>query len=736
MRVHLTRRQALWALVFSTASGALTLSGCGGGGNGGGGPSIALAETRGRALVPAGFPLPTGELTVSTAWGQGATLTPDLTFSAKGLEGESPTLAWLRHGPSGRPVLFGFVGDGQSGVGAKGTAVMLLSLFFGGGALPGAARREMLALIEQHPAAAELATVVERRVVANPFALVEGDTEIGAALGTALVALNGGSTSRATAPGARTRAEELEPTLTLTPEGPQSLAQVVKGAVGLSVQAVNRGRRPCAAYTYRIGQRDERGVRTDLPRAVLVGQPQDILAVASLPTALVTLGERPPWVPKMAPAVELTAAAGATETYYETVILLPSMAPLDEGEPGFFREARYQAEVETWRAKRRELNENAWIGGILFDLLGTLIGGTFAGVSTALLTSMKAQILALEQGVAQAEIGSMLTAAAEGRMGYATLNMMKAVTSGNGYVSQQARQTLIRFVEQATLRGGQAVGIAELSLGAALTELALVFVAVAGTLGAVAVLADFGVTVSDLATSNKAERWLATVVKPTLRLEPADTTIPAGATVVFTANVSGETGRTFRYRWRLEGGNGVLSEDGAVNVGREIETTGNRVTLQTAPSDLGTLTVRVQAGTTDENGAEVSAGAAAGTVRVDDRQRLVYGRYVSRAYADRGYARGYVVIPRVPGAASYSVYCHGFDDPAYFARFGNEIRFSYPEPPGLQENQDSWDNGNFQTASEIWHGLSAGGGSDLGSVVSWLDARFAGMIVEVTVTLR
>ena len=48
------------------------------------------------------------------------------------------------------------------------------------------------------------------------------------------------------------------------------------------------------------------------------------------------------------------------------------------GEPAFFGEARYAAELADWRKKRGDLNVSALLGGILHDLFNAAFGGAAA----------------------------------------------------------------------------------------------------------------------------------------------------------------------------------------------------------------------------------------------------------------------------------------------------------------------------------------------------------------------
>jgi hypothetical protein len=276
--------------VLGPALGA-GMAGCGGGGGddgGDGGPApVPLTETRAAVQTPAGFALPAGELAAETVWSGGAPA-PDGTFAARVADPGVPTLAWLRHAPSGRPVLFGFVGTGQPGVGPLGTAAVLLGLSLGVTGLPAAQRRPAVEQIAAHPAAASLADAVARRVAANPFALAEDDAEIAAALKAAFDALTTPPPTRArkSVTGVATRAEgdDLPPLLLVQPSEDRSNARVVQtDGAGPAIRAFNLGRRPCAAYTYRTGQESESGAQSPTSQAAApVGAPLDLPAVTSL----------------------------------------------------------------------------------------------------------------------------------------------------------------------------------------------------------------------------------------------------------------------------------------------------------------------------------------------------------------------------------------------------------------------------------------------------------------------
>jgi hypothetical protein len=406
----------------------------------------------------------------------------------------------------------------------------------------------------------------------------------------------------------------------------------------------------------------------------------------------------------------------------------------EEGDPPFFAEPRYAAEVAGWRAKRDELNKHAWIGGVLYDLVGSVFGGAAAALSAAGVLRVLAEMEAIESAAARQAIEF----AAKGYFGRATGTIMREVLRSD-IVGRRFAAVLLQVIGRAESAAAAAVSELQLTALTGLATLVLGTLAAAGTLLA---LVDGTTTYADVLSSSKAERWEMTVVKPTVRVNPATSDIAAGEEVVLSANVLGVIGREFRYRWRVEGGNAVLGERDAPNAGREIETAGPVVSLQTAPSDTGTITVTVTvtASAREDDGTLPPVGTARATATINDRKRRVSGYYtsVSRFYGDPGAERhstaGFAVVPKLAGAVAYAVTLDGFTDSTNAVASPSTRTFDPRQVPVT----DNWEAANVrEEGGAYWIGLSGADGpaSAAGGAKAWLDGRFAGMRVTAIVTL-
>jgi hypothetical protein len=708
-------RRRFLAGTLALASGALFLNGCGSGGSSGE-AGVRLLETRSAIQLPAGLTVPVAELSVATAYGQ-STPQESGSFTVPA-DATAPMLTFLNHIPTGTPLLLGFVGEGTSGVSAKTTGAALLYISMGLGGLTPALQRQAIAALETHAAVASLGDVIARRIAVNPLALRNSDSEIAAAVKQAFETVTVGTrASRAV-----TRAE-IAPIVGIT-QGDQSLARLLQTDDGRSVVPVNLGRRPTVAYTYRTGYQNDRG-RTDLTPAARVDGPQELAAVTSWVGSAFSLGQLPAWEPVSGKPVSLTMEAGATKTFYETVILMASGKA--ETEPGFFSQARYASELTEWRSVQQRLNRHAWLSGILFDLVKSALGGAATTLSFTAINAIIAELEAIKLGAS----AKILEEAGKGAFGQATRLFMESMKSGST-VTSQYHNLAIKLVGRAEAAGVAAVRAQMTTLLIGLAELVLGVLAAAGTLLA---LGDLLTTYSDVMRSEKAALWNATLLKPSIALTPKTASIAAGDSVTFSASAVGvEDGNVaVTYRWKKSDPNSVLSErdwSGSPNVGNELETKTRVVELATTPSTQGTVTVSVEGFVGGK-----SLGVATATVTVDPKKRLIYGRYQTRVSENGGNVGAFIMVPRQPDAASYQLHAYGFNDTAYY---GREIRRGISEPPGFPPPDVVQAYASFQTDSEFGLFLSgaSGGSENIPEGKAWLDGRFAGMVVKVTVSLK
>lgn len=590
-------------------AGALTLGTLGLVGCGGGGGAITRMAGRTRAELPDGFSLPASELAGENALGSQA-LGADGSFSASYLTGAGPIFTWVRHTATDKPVLFGFAGEGQNGVGAKGTAVALIAVAMGIGGMPAVNARQVVALLEADPAVAALAGVIAARVVASPTAVVDGDPAILEALKTAAQALK--PTSRAAAIRGRSRAEA-SPLVSITP-GVQSGSNVVQKEEPSSIYYVNNLRRPAVYYTYKTGYADAVGKVTELPAAALVGAPAELPPVTSVLESIFSLNQRTLWAPVEGIRVPLAVQSGAKKTFYQTVCLMASGKSDADGEPSFFSLPRYADEAEAWRTKRMELNQHAWIGGVLYDLFGSLVGGAAVWISSAKV----AQVIATVQNAGSAAAQAAVDAGKGLFIKGTETTIEQAALEGDGGVA--VRGALEELIVEAQSAGAISRGAQLLNAIRSLAAMLAQAVVVAGALSA---LLDLSSTYVDLVSSEKGAIWDETLFIPTVTLSASSSKIRAGGNSDLTVAIPGGGSDGYRFKWKVTGGNGVLGEKAAANSGQQIETTTRVVNLLSAPGDPDKLVYTVSVTVLDKtSGATVGSATATVTISADATQTV------------------------------------------------------------------------------------------------------------------
>ena len=665
----LTRRQTLWAMAGIAVFPTLGLVGCGGGGRGGSkGVSTGVSATS--AALPAGFTLPVAELRGETAFGS-TSIASNGAFAAKVRANAGPTFAWLRHAATGKYVLFGFAGPGQNGVSAAGSATALLAVVYGVGLLSPDDARALVALIEADPATATLASVIAARVAADPYALTDGDAQVQAAVQVALSSL-GGTTEQAVRSKDAVR-DDPTPLVSIQPQD-QSGSAVLQEDAAPAIFPVNRIRRPAAVYTYQTGIVAADGTATTFPAAVAFSTPQDLAPTTSITASLASLGTRPAFAPVNGSATTLKAYdATATKTLYETVILMAS-GKVDgiDADPSFFSDPRYASAVAGWKAKRQELNKHAVFGAILFDLFSSVIGGVSTWVSY---TVVAAAIADLE--VAGADAAQMVVSAATGDVPGATLRWLHGATDVNAIASAPWKRSIAEVLVKAE-------GFSEAAISAEfLTAIGGIAAYVVGCLVAAGTLlgvADLSSSYLDTLTSDKADLWTATLLKPSVTISPATGTVQAGGSLSLSAGTPGVSETNYKFRWTLDsGGNGNLGDPaGTGGAGRDVTTAGNSISLLTAASDAQgiTYTITVEA---IELKTGASLGVAKAKIAVGNLDSFVNGSlFITSGPNVESTAPGaeivyvYVRFTPVAGATTYTL---RVDDPTW--PYQQQTKFTY-----------------------------------------------------------
>lgn len=191
---------------------------------------------------------------------------------------------------------------------------------------------------------------------------------------------------------------------------------------------------------------------------------------------------------------------------------------------------------------------------------------------------------------------------------------------------------------------------------------------------------------------------------------------------------------TLSYRWTLVGTNGAL-QDGS----SRLETTEPKVTYRCWSTTGGVDRLRVEV-LSSQGGVVESLGQDEAEIRIEQgRKSIVYGTGTGRSSAT--WSPGWfdscsgfeTVTPKVAGAIRYDVHCYGFNDTAFWGTMRDYVidPATYPEDGGAYWM--GWSGGcGFGPYNGTEADLQA---ESAAAAVGWTNSeRFAGMVVEVTVT--
>lgn len=206
-------------------------------------------------------------------------------------------------------------------------------------------------------------------------------------------------------------------------------------------------------------------------------------------------------------------------------------------------------------------------------------------------------------------------------------------------------------------------------------------------------------------------------------IEPRSQSVDAGSSAELTARLTPEyEGRGLFYRWSSAQSRGNLFPASG-----SLSGFGTATYHATGPSGAESVKVEVF----DE--ANEFIGTATASVTVKPRKSFIQGSWgieTQTQPSGRVCSGAYMYVPKVQDAALYELYAHGFNDPFFW---GTEIRRSFSGPQS--------DGGGAATPIEdlggqFRIGLSGfcGGASGAAQAQALLQSRFAGMVVDVTIT--
>ncbi|HLJ56116.1 MAG TPA: hypothetical protein VKT77_13840 [Chthonomonadaceae bacterium] len=615
-RLGLGRREFLLGAI-TTAGATLGLDGCGGGGG-----SAGSAIVRSRAALPAGFRLPATQLAVENVLASSA-VAADGSFNA-GVSGSLPALVYARDTVSGRGIMFGYVDPAApaSSLDSTAQAVALLYFAFGGYGVTGDQKRTLLNLIASAPATAAFAAVIASRIAADPFALEDGDAQIGAAFATAFNAIAPASRSLPRVAGAATtsfvtnrstvyRAAGPSQQLLVNPSGIVSGVEVLQDSNSVGILATNHFRRRCQVLLYRVADQTGAGPVNTYPSVVPVGSPVDLgptTALGVFSTLSNLFSGQTAFTPVTTPLISVPLAPGTTKSFYDVIVL--GSANVTTGDPAFFSESQYGAVVAGWRSIRQTLNLTSFLADVAFGLVVEMAGLTsIVPASTAISTAVNDL-----HSYPDTNVQSLLSNIYLGKISD-NLPLYLTLVAGSDTIGLGMRRIvsrmLLKATEQAALQAAAALPARVLSLVLKMLTAAL------GAAGLVLGAGDIAAISHDLSVADAADRWNATVFQPTVTINPSGANLKAGAAQSFTAKVPAGTTGTIVYDWSTTATFAVLS-DGIGMTGRNFESSSATVSLQTTPSDQGTLTVSVSAFVVGPGGGKSAIGSATATVTFND----------------------------------------------------------------------------------------------------------------------
>lgn len=597
------------ALSFSITGGTL-LAGCGGGSSSGGSNSaIPTRSVQGTLAVPEGFALAPSALRVETGLG-GGSVAADGSFSLS-VNAAIPTLAWVR--TADNVLLTGFLSDSGGTISVRSTAVTLLYFALGGQNLPSENTSHLLPLLDAHAAVEPLAAALARQLVANPSAIADEDAEIGAALKVAVDAVLAGRP----APSRAQRLDKSRATravtsalLSTSPTGLQSNVELLQGSAPQTITLTNHARRYCQVYLYEIGKEGKDGVKTTYPAAkklsktflnstAAIGYTSTITGFYSGQTALVPVVTKP---------IPLSMAEDAKQTFFEAVVLGSSSLL---GDPPIYSEPRYAAEVAAWREDRLLLNLTSWFYDVVFGLFLEIWGLRnvqidFAGIQEAVTTLRNIQIQSW---------GEVAIAVTAGDFTLATSLFLKLCRKDTAFFLLLAGILVKLSPAFKEILSKEAI----VASGQLVTKFFAGIFAPSNVASILLGAGDLAAVLWDLAHSEQADRWQASLLTGDVILSPASITLAPGGSQNFTASVPAlPTANNLRYQWDVTGSDLVSIGDAKEGKGgKSFETSGATVNLATTPSTQGTLILTVEAFEIGSGGERISHGKAAASVTMD-----------------------------------------------------------------------------------------------------------------------
>jgi hypothetical protein len=491
-------------------------------------------------------------------------------------------------------------------ISSRSTAVALLWFALGGPMVRPEVKSSLLAQLSVDAAVDPLAAVISTRVAAAPYAVVNGDTAIAAALSTALTTVSGvtlelfADAAPSSAPSlAPSLASSLasasataanEPVIFLSPETAQSDCEVrLSSTTAPGVVISNFGRRELRVFVYLVQTRTN-GATMNIVPARQIGSPIDVgqpTAYTALASIRAFLNQPTPFRGSPTAPVPLPLDGASDESFYEIVVIGPSTRPTA---PAFFAQQRYAPHVATWNAAIEELFNRVYYGDLVYALLLEL-GGLGSVIpdppSLALVVSSTAPAI------------PHTTDPTTPRVPQGTFAAVQAMKNNINGIALNTESIRVGFEQLGS--------VSDPASRDALSKLGLVdwtatiknahefVLKLASPLDNYRPNGTLFKILDDLARVERGALWNARIAKSSVRILPVNPGVVAGEEITLSIELSPDLTSSYEFEWTNSASLATLSAVGEVNSGRTIVTRKLQVRLTTDASETTDITLGVVA---------------------------------------------------------------------------------------------------------------------------------------------
>lgn len=672
VEVPLSLRYVFIALVM-----LITLSACGG--TGPTPPGGDLQEVPGQVSLPAGAGLDMASLTVVGAHGS-FPVAADGKFTALLPAGVVTELVVVD--AAGDLVLMALREGAAVTADSTTTARGLLFYLLGGFLLPSDTHSTLRSLIGEEPALVDLSEYVEGVLAAGGRPLAGAGAALDAALQQAWTAVIG-SLEDAGSPATLLQPQQVGGSNNIVIEPgagvQQAGSEVIHNPVGAGVAAQNHFRRPAALLAYQVGYEDANGNAHDIDPPVLT-RTVDVPSTGRLElfTAIkdVLTGEAP-WSPALSEGMPLTLHDGAHKTFYELVLLGPSLDVVTR--PPLYDDPRFSGQRSAWNEIIANKVLDQFFDDIALPLLESLAFGGTAAFDAAELRAFRSGFRA----ATDSRLASLGIYLKEGGSYANAVKMFLQHISENSLYRNDLFESMRNALPEATRNK-----LHFESMEASLTSRASASAVIAAVQLSLAV-GDLAALMSDLNDALPAVSWRATAAPTLFNLSPESAYFTkAHPQVELTVGTRGTVTGTFLYRWTTSGAYGRLTD--GPKTGVSLVTTYPNVwythnsphNISDSQSDSVTVEVfQVESGaTTIPAGAEPMARMTAlleGFDReIDSRLELQSGSTPAGYFRDGitvPCSTMYLRIPKVAGATRYNIQFTGWGGTGHEYNYNSQL---------------------------------------------------------------